>query len=505
MNFNSHRELICLLKIKFLILKMRIIAIMMVKNESTNIERSISSIQSLDGLVMYDTGSTDNTIELARSLCEKYNLQFHLLQGEFEDFSKSRNKLIDYAQSLKVSDWMVLLDANDELQNAEGLRKYLENVKDVRVPLEEYIDAICNECALESTIELKPRILQKLGETPFADVKEVIEKNPNIVDKYILNIVSSRPVAKPIVITRDCIYLLQKWKTAENNYIEFKNHRCIRSDTSMRFIGVVHECLVDALAHPSKVRMNEILEDVIVYQDRLLDTTQSSEKRWVRDKKLLQKEYFDKSKPADPRTIFYFAQTCKCLGEYSQARRLYEERYNFIGGFEEERYVSAYECGVLEYTNYTKQFKPPENLKSDSKKDMARLENAKIDYEKDRKNSFENAKMWFNRAFEHSPRAEPLLVLGRHYFDEKKYYIAYMYLNMAVRLPVPTTSLLWFNKEIYNYERWHLHSIISELNGFTDDAIISCQKAIDARGDENDKKNMALFVAEKMRKTNNLV
>jgi glycosyltransferase involved in cell wall biosynthesis len=120
----------------------RIVCIMMVKNESTNIERSIASVKDLDGLVLFDTGSTDDTIEKTRALCKSHNLPFYLLQGEFEDFSKSRNKLIDYAQSLNISDWMILLDANDELQNVPKLREYLGTVKDLPLPPLDYAKAM---------------------------------------------------------------------------------------------------------------------------------------------------------------------------------------------------------------------------------------------------------------------------------------------------------------------------------------------------------------------------
>lgn len=502
--------------------KTRIICIMMVRNESSNIERSIRSVKDLDGLVLYDTGSTDDTIEKSRSLCAQYNLPFYLLQGEFEDFSKSRNKLIDYARDLNISEWMILLDANDELQNVPKLRQYLPNVKDVDVaPLDKAKAILVN-----SVIDCKNELIG--GTKNITDVLENLKREANaylfgkvnydeganfvenIATQILTAIASSsngihtlaRQVEK---VTRDVIYLKQKWKIAENNYLEFKNHRCIRSDTTMRYTGVVHECLVDV--QPSKngaigaTRANEILDDVIVYQDRLLDTTMSSERRWIRDKKLLQKEY--NKKVVDPRTIFYYAQTCKCLGEKELSRKLYEERYFVEGGFQEERYVAAYECGMFLLIDSMEQFKPPgesgtgapgsQTESQGKKKKPVDVEFLKKHFENSRKLMFDEARTWFLRAYEHSPRAEPLLALSKYYCEKKMWLNAYMYSSMACKLPEPKDALLWYNSKVYTYDRWHVNSLTSYRCNFADDAIESGQKAIDAESNDCDIKNMLYF------------
>ena len=66
----------------------------MVKNEEKNIKRLFSSMKSwIDGIVLCDTGSTDNTIQLAKTLIEDIKLPGRIYQYPWENFGKSRTKL----------------------------------------------------------------------------------------------------------------------------------------------------------------------------------------------------------------------------------------------------------------------------------------------------------------------------------------------------------------------------------------------------------------------------
>lgn len=49
----------------------------------------------------------------------------------------------------------------------------------------------------------------------------------------------------------------------------------------------------------------------------------------------------------DPRAVFYAAQTHRDLGERTEARELYERRVE-MGGWDEERFVAAYQAATLE-------------------------------------------------------------------------------------------------------------------------------------------------------------
>lgn len=90
---------------------------MMVKDEEKNIEQCLESIKSLISneqveLIIIDTGSTDNTVEICKRYTEK--LYYHEWN---DDFSAMRNKTISYA----AGEWIMILDGDEVLENPEEL------------------------------------------------------------------------------------------------------------------------------------------------------------------------------------------------------------------------------------------------------------------------------------------------------------------------------------------------------------------------------------------------
>ena len=84
---------------------LKITACYIVKNEAENLVKSIKSLKKqVNEIVVVDTGSTDNTIVVARKLGAKvYSFPWQ------DDFSKARN----FALSKAKGDWLVLLDADE--------------------------------------------------------------------------------------------------------------------------------------------------------------------------------------------------------------------------------------------------------------------------------------------------------------------------------------------------------------------------------------------------------
>jgi len=108
-----------------------IAALLMVKNEKKRLHVSLNSIIDFaDSLVIFDTGSTDNTIEICREFSEKNNIPLRLKEGSFVNFSVSRNESLDFADSFEDIDYLLLLDTNDELRNGQQLRKCAEEYVD---------------------------------------------------------------------------------------------------------------------------------------------------------------------------------------------------------------------------------------------------------------------------------------------------------------------------------------------------------------------------------------
>jgi glycosyltransferase involved in cell wall biosynthesis len=100
-------------------------AAVMVKNEAIRIERTLQSIVgSVSHIVVLDTGSTDNTPEIIRNFCSKKKIPLQLESIPFVDFSHNRNYLLKMCYAL--SEFVILLDANEECKNMESLIDFLK-------------------------------------------------------------------------------------------------------------------------------------------------------------------------------------------------------------------------------------------------------------------------------------------------------------------------------------------------------------------------------------------
>ncbi|MDR0518048.1 MAG: glycosyltransferase [Fibromonadaceae bacterium] len=108
---------------------------MIVKNEENNIGDCLKSVQGLaDEIVITDTGSSDKTIEIAKSFgarIEHYEWT--------KDFSAARN----YSFSKSACRWIIWLDADDRLpqKTVQELRKQLESEK---IPCRVFSLVVCN-------------------------------------------------------------------------------------------------------------------------------------------------------------------------------------------------------------------------------------------------------------------------------------------------------------------------------------------------------------------------
>lgn len=84
---------------------MKISACWIARNEEKNLPRSIESVKGVvDELIVVDTGSTDGTIDAARSLGAT------VIESEWaDDFSTPRNLALEHA----TGDWIIFLDADE--------------------------------------------------------------------------------------------------------------------------------------------------------------------------------------------------------------------------------------------------------------------------------------------------------------------------------------------------------------------------------------------------------
>lgn len=128
---------------------LKITACYIVKNEVENLAKSIKSLKNqVNEIVVVDTGSTDDTIAVARKLGAKvYSFPWQ------DDFSKARN----FALSKAKGDWLILLDADEyftaktagnirqvirQAQQVDGLLVQLVNYDVDKAEVQNYFNAL---------------------------------------------------------------------------------------------------------------------------------------------------------------------------------------------------------------------------------------------------------------------------------------------------------------------------------------------------------------------------
>ena len=100
--------------------------LMMVKNEEDVILKTLESvIGTVNSIVIYDTGSVDDTIKIITEFSDRHkDITLRIKNGEFVDFSTSRNIAIEFAEEDESIDFLLLLDANDVLQDGDKLIEF---------------------------------------------------------------------------------------------------------------------------------------------------------------------------------------------------------------------------------------------------------------------------------------------------------------------------------------------------------------------------------------------
>ncbi len=127
---------------------------MIVRDEAQRLARCLLSVRSIvDELIVLDTGSTDDTIEIANA----FGAQVHTFQW-CNDFSAARNESLKYAQG----DWVLVLDADEVL------------VPDIIPDLQSAI-----ECEQHLVVNL---VRQEVGaaQSPYSLVSRLFRRHPDI-------------------------------------------------------------------------------------------------------------------------------------------------------------------------------------------------------------------------------------------------------------------------------------------------------------------------------------
>ncbi len=155
---------------------------MIVRDEERVLARCLDSIADLmDEIIIVDTGSTDDTREIAARYTDRiYDLVWN------GDFSAARN----YAASLATMEYIYTADADEVLD--EQNRRRLWDLKQVLLPEVEIVQMYyCNEMGDDNTAsnferELRPKLYRRLRTFTWIDpIHETLRLDPVVFDSEI--------------------------------------------------------------------------------------------------------------------------------------------------------------------------------------------------------------------------------------------------------------------------------------------------------------------------------
>lgn len=107
-----------------------LVIVLMVKNEAPVIRETLQPFvdAGINSYLIFDTGSTDDTVELATDLFKKHHIEHGIIcQEPFIDFATSRNRALDLAeQHFPHAGFMLMLDAEWYMQEVQTLLQFCQ-------------------------------------------------------------------------------------------------------------------------------------------------------------------------------------------------------------------------------------------------------------------------------------------------------------------------------------------------------------------------------------------
>lgn len=147
---------------------------MIVKNEESVLARCLNSLGQIpDEIIIVDTGSSDNTIKIARQFTDKV-----FMFKWCDDFSAARNFSLSYA----TCDYIYCADA-DEVLDEENRGRFMI-LKQALMPEIEIVEMLySNQLSFNTTsnfdAEYRPKLFKRLREFNFIDpIHEVLRTEP---------------------------------------------------------------------------------------------------------------------------------------------------------------------------------------------------------------------------------------------------------------------------------------------------------------------------------------
>lgn len=115
-----------------------LVVVIMVKNEEEAMVNTLLPFtsQGVKHMCVFDTGSTDKTIEVTKAFFNEHNIEGYIDQEPFVDFSTSRNRGLELAeQHFPNATFFIIPDADWYIQNVPRLLAFCEAEKFKSLPL----------------------------------------------------------------------------------------------------------------------------------------------------------------------------------------------------------------------------------------------------------------------------------------------------------------------------------------------------------------------------------
>lgn len=150
--------------------------VLMVKNEEAFMVKTLAPFvdAGIQSFVIFDTGSTDNTIAVTDQFFKDHNVQHYIIAQEpFIDFATSRNHALDFAEEcFPDSPFFLMIDAEWYMHNVKGLIDFCMQNLESAIPA--YLIRIVNK-SISFTV---PRLVRgKSGKRFIGVVHENIPLN----------------------------------------------------------------------------------------------------------------------------------------------------------------------------------------------------------------------------------------------------------------------------------------------------------------------------------------
>lgn len=375
-----------------------LVVLIMVKNEESVIEKTLESYMHSgvkDGpdtkevaYILYDTGSTDTTIEKTEAIFKKYGLKHAMIVKDgWVDFATSRNRALEIARSTYPQSTFILFpDAEWYLHTMDQLLDFCKKEK----------------AAYDSGQCLPP---------PYYRLR----------------------MMKPD------IYIAQTGRL-------FLTSDDVHFDPNVK----VHEC-------QTKCSGASTPSSIYIELGRSKEGYEKSSARWHRDRERQFKEFTEN--PKNSRNLFYLAKTEKWLGHIREAYTFFKLRKD-LPTFPEEDYENIYELATV--TDMLSQEDPATY-------------------------TWQEALSYYIEAYNMRPhRAEPLVRIARHYFEEQQYMLSYIFAKRATELPIPEPEkeILPINLWILEFEQWEVLGMVAWYVQEYEIGEAAMQKAIEAHPNE---------------------